>query len=78
MFWVRFGLLATAALFVFDRLFDLGPLTSLALLLGFGLYLARRQRSEETHRYVVVAVLILLAFTALELLDAGVLPVLRI
>lgn len=78
MFWVRLALVLTAGLFMLDRLVGLGPLPGLALAIGVWLYPERRQRGVQPRRLTVLALLALSAVAALDLLDAGFLPVLRI
>lgn len=78
MYWVKLSLIVTAGLFVFDQIFDLGPVPSIALFVGAVLYVVLRNPQENGSRTALVALLVLAGVAALDLLDSGVLPVLRI
>ena len=71
-------LVVTAGLFVFDQLFGLGPIPTLALFVGAVLYVVLCNPQENGSRAAFVVLLALPEVAALELLDSGVLPVLRI
>lgn len=78
MYWVKLSLIVTAGLFVFDQIFDLGPVPSIALFVGAVLYVVLRNPQGNGSRTALVALLVLAGVAALDLLDSGVLPVLRI
>lgn len=78
MFWVKLSLIVTVGLFVFDQLFDLGPVPTLALFVAAVLYVVFHNSQENGSRTALVVLLVLAGVAVLELLDSGVLPVIRI
>lgn len=63
-------------LFAIDRFFDLGVALPLILVLTIGSYLMLGDRSVSPMEATVLVVIV--AIGALDLLDAGLLPVIRI
>lgn len=78
MYWLRIALIANAALFALDRIWDVGVVAPIALALTGFAYLRQRERGARSERFVLVGLLMLAALTILDLLDAGLLPVVRI
>lgn len=78
MHWIRIALIVNAAVFAVDRIWDLGVLTPMAFVLTGLVYVHQVEGGGEPGQFVVAALVVLAALTVLDLLDAGVLPVIRI